>query len=115
MNFASILKGLKWLGAHWKLPLSAAVAVLSYGLIRRHSPDAAEQLDTRLDAIAEKLRVSKIAFDQGADAARAHVEQTYAAQIEKLTAAQTVEADKYQNDPAALAAYLMRVGGKPAK
>lgn len=111
MNFKSILTALKWLAAHWKLPVSAALAVASYGIVRRRHPQSQTNLDARLDAISEKVRINKIAFEQGAAAAKAEVDGTYAKQLAALTAEQSEQATKLYDDPAALAAYLVRVGG----
>lgn len=107
-------KAASWLFAHWKLPLAAAASVLAYGVLRRGGPDAQERLDVKLDAISTKLRVAQLAADQGVDAARKHVEETYAKEMASLTSDQKEQADKLILDPPALAAFLVSAGRGPA-
>lgn len=100
---------IKWLWAHWYVPVGVISSAVVYSLGRRGATPA-ERLQVELDAAQAKLQVSSIAVEQGADAAHAHIEQNYASQIANLSEQERKDAKTLSDSPPALAAFLVRAG-----
>jgi hypothetical protein len=111
LAWAALVEAFTWLKDH--LGVIATVlgaAVLYSATIGRRGVSPADKLAVELDAVSAKAQTAQIVAQQGADAAHAHIQQTYAAQLTALNQEQLLNATQLHTDPPALAAYLVRVG-----
>jgi hypothetical protein len=103
---------------HLKVALAAlsfiALTILAFVLNKRGQKGievpAAPDIVTEMKAVKAEANVQKLQAELGADHARAQVEADHAAAIAKLDADQKQQADDLKNDPAKLAAFLVRAG-----
>lgn len=105
------MKVLRWIAAHWKLPLIVVGALATWYLVtRKRRPDItpAAAVQRELQAVQAAAKISATQAEQGAAAARAEVEQTYAQQLAQLDETQKQQAAQLADDPAGLAKFLIK-------
>lgn len=109
---------LLWLKDRWYIPafvLFVAVAALAAIFTRRRKDDPLpatiiQEVSKELEVIAAGAEVRKVRAEMGADKAKQLVEEKYRAERAALTAAQEREAHELEEDPAALARFLVKAG-----
>jgi hypothetical protein len=94
---------------HCRLGVEAlgAVAAAAWGWIAWQQHCQIDHVDTVADAVHEQ--VARLAVEQGAAAAHLKVQQTYAAELSKLTEDQEREVSTLAHDPAALARCIVQM------
>jgi hypothetical protein len=100
-----------WIWDYWYLVALAVGLGIALLWVRGTSPaDVARRVKLELDAIRAKGETRQVEAKLGAERAREHVEQTYHNEIIALDAEQHRKAMELQNDPVALAQFLVRAG-----
>lgn len=107
------MRALYWLKDHWYVPVLLIGLIFAVLWVRGTGwRTVLANLKLELAAIAAKGEARKAQVELGAEKAKAQIEQKYQSQIIKLTADQKAEAEKLQDDPVALAQFLVRAGGQ---
>jgi ABC-type transport system involved in cytochrome bd biosynthesis fused ATPase/permease subunit len=109
---SALKRAWEWLKGHWYVPFFCLSMILGW-LIFRKSRDRGTpiaQTRTELKAIEAESNARKAIAELGAAQARALVEANYQAELQKLTDIQKKEVEVLRDDPAKLAAYLVRAG-----
>lgn len=107
------MRGLHWLKDYWYVPV-LVIGLLFLVLWVRGTgwQNVLDKLKLELAAISAKGEARKAKVELGAEKAKAQVEQKYQTQLINLTAEQKAEAEKLDDDPVALAQFLVRAGSK---
>lgn len=102
----------EWLKRYWKIPLFILAVVLGWLLFRRSRVKGTplKQTQVELEALEAEGRVRAKEAELGAAKAREWVEANYQAEKAALNDAQLKQAEELRNDPAKLAAFLVRTG-----
>lgn len=98
---------LQRLKGHWEGVMGLCAAAWAWGSWQNNRRISA--IDEAADAVHQQ--VQRLAVEQGAAAAHAKVQETYAAELKNLTDVQAVQAAQLLDDPAALAHYIVRATG----
>jgi len=99
-----------WLKLHWKIPflfLSIILAWLLFRKYRKQTPIKQTKIELQAIEAAGQARAKEL--EVGAAQAKAWVELNYFAQLNALTQEQKEQADELRNNPAKLAAFLVRI------
>lgn len=107
------MKALRWLRDHWYIVVLVLIAMVGF-VIAAHDPLARRLkrvwLDRELEVVKAKAKARRQAAEQGAEAAAQQVKEDYRDAYQRLEEEQKAEAETLEQDPAALAAYLVRAG-----
>jgi len=97
---------------YWYIPLIAVAGFVAYVLLLRWRPGSkVTPLDTtkrELEAIAAANEVANVRAELGHAEAVKHVEEKYRERLAQLTEAQAARAKKLEDDPEALARFIVR-------
>jgi hypothetical protein len=99
-----------WIKRWGVFVLVAVGAAIAWFVLRRKPPT--EAIAEELDRIREETDVAKVQAERGRAEALAEVERRYGSAYAELEERERVEAAKLEQDPVALARYLVRVGAK---
>lgn len=106
---------LYWLKDYWYIPVFFIAAigglVLSYILFKRPDTSILEKTNLEIKAIQAGAEARQIKAELGAEQAKAVVAGKYMQEMAALDTKQKAQAVELENDPVALAKYLVRVGG----
>ena len=99
----------KLLKRYWYLPVIAIGAVGAFLFFGQRGRKAIyARLQSELDAITSGAEADRVEAELGADEARKHVEDKYAAELAAFDAEKRAEAEKLRHDPEALARFIVR-------
>jgi hypothetical protein len=109
------MTALRWLKKYWYVPLFVLAVFLGFMLSRKSRARGTPLVQTlrELDAIKAGAEVEKVKAQLGAEQAKAHVEDKYREEIDALDEKQKERLEKMEEDPMAMARFLVRAG-KPS-
>ena len=101
---------LRWLADYWYIPVLVVGALVGAVVLSRKGRhwSALRKIATELNAIGAKREVREVQLQLGAEQAKQHVKEKYAAKREALDAKAEAKAKELEHDPLALAKYLVR-------
>lgn len=102
-------KILKLLGDYWYVPLFILAVIFGWVLFRRHGTPI-EQTRAELDAIKAGRDAQELQARLGAEGAKRILQIQYSKELTALNEEQKTKAKELQNDPKALAKFLVRAG-----
>jgi len=101
-----------WLWDHWYFVILAIGLGVLVLWSRKLSPaEAMARVKLELEAIRAKTEARQVRETLGTERAREAVEAQYRNELVRLDVAQKARAEELRDDPAALAQFLVRVGG----
>lgn len=98
---------LRWLADYWYIPVLVVGAIILAVVFRQKA--AVQKITKELKAIDAKREARAIQLQLGAEQAKQHVTEKYAAKREALDAKAEAKAKELEDDPVALAKFLARV------
>ena len=107
------MKFLRWLRTYWYFPLAVAgvlVAFALFGAWRRRDMTPIRAIRAELDVATAAGEARKLEAELGAARASAEVVRKYHKSINALDQRQAKQAEALKDDPAKLAAFLVRAG-----
>lgn len=104
---------MKSIKKYWALGLALLGGIALYLIsakFRQSGGTPKRQIDLELKAIDREIEVRQIEAKIGTEATKRAIKDEYQAKKAKLTEKQIKQAQKFKHDPAALAAWLVKVG-----
>lgn len=109
--FGTILRGCKWIVAHWYIPLIALAAWLGFWLGgKRQRPG--EAVANELESINRAREIERYAADQGAKIANAVIDQEYRNVLQRISSEQKKKADDLRRNPGKRILYLRSIANR---
>ena len=105
------MKFVRWIGDYWVIPLVVVAAIVGMVVLskkKRHW-SAVQKITQELKGIEAKRETREIQLQLGAEQAKQHVAEKYAARRETLDAKHEARAKELEDDPVALSRYLARL------